>query len=91
MLYRITLYVPCKFESGWEAKPSFMVGTPRAVELEAAKLLPPAYETTYSARTTRHPFLKVENVKSKVVVGEWRYIETSIRYVLSCGDLGWCP
>lgn len=90
MLYRITLWTPMTHERGFQAQIRFTVATLHAVELEAAKLLPPAYETSYSARRDRHPSMLVQAIKGRVVQREWE-IATPIRYVPSCGDLGWCP
>lgn len=88
MLYRITLYVPSKFDRCFDAVNSFTVGTKRAVELEAAKLLPVSYQTPHSARYARLPYMKVTNAKTHERVA---IIDTPIRYVLSCGDLGYAP
>ena len=63
MLYRITLYTPDPSQPCYNATRSEIVGTPRVADLRATEWLPPAFETDYSARVTRQPFVKVEPVR----------------------------
>ncbi len=99
MLYRITLYTPDPHQPCYNAVRREIVGTPRAADLRAAEWLPPAHETDYSARVTRHPFVRVQPVRrfrsaamaraELRAVGPHRNIETPIVYVPSIGERGY--
>lgn len=100
MLYQVTHWTPMKHERGLEVTGQWIVGSRRQAELEAKLLLPPASETTYSARWGRHPFIEVTPVKRFCpmaggreyrAVGKPVCFETPIVYVPSVGDLGWTP
>lgn len=101
MLYRITLWVPEKFDRALTPVKSEIVSTRRAAELTAKGWLPTAYETSYSARTTRQPCVYVQAVKrvkvgpgqpsQYVTLGRSYSIETPIHYVPSVGELGYSP
>lgn len=94
MLYQVTVWTPMKHERGLEVTGQWIVGSLRQAELEAKRLLPAAYETTYSARWGRHPSIDVRPVRNvgrkKRGVGKVvACFETPIVYVPSCGDLGY--
>jgi hypothetical protein len=93
MLYRVALYEPLKYESGFEVTRTVIVGTLKAAELYSKSILKPAYETTHSARYARLPFTKVMPVIRGRSVWQTPVAthETPVVYVPSCGDLGWCP
>lgn len=96
MLYQVTVWTPMKHERGLEVTGQWIVGSRRQAELEAERLLPPAYETEYSARWGRHPRIDVRSVrnvgrKQREVGKVVACYETPIVYVPSVGDLGWTP
>lgn len=96
MLCRVTIYRPCQYERGYEAAESWIASNLRTAELGAMAKLPPAYETNYSARVARHPYVEVyrmvPNFRSKAHFGApVACHETPIVYVPSVGDLGYSP
>lgn len=96
MLYEVALYEPNPYERCHEVTRRFTVGSLRAAELAAKAILKPhkRYETTYSARTTRYPWIDIRSVakccgcdtkQSQPV----KTIEPELHYVPSVGELGY--
>jgi hypothetical protein len=98
MLYEVALYEPNPYERCHEATRRFTVGSLRAAELAAESILKPhkRYETDYSARTTRYPWVDITAL-TKVRGTRLTHhkqattIEPELHYVPSVGDLGWTP
>jgi hypothetical protein len=89
MLYEVALYEPNPYERCHEVTRRFTVGSLRAAELAAESLLKPhtRYETDYSARVNRHPY-----VTSQPKGSEWQArvtYEPELHYVPSVGELGY--
>jgi hypothetical protein len=91
MLYEVALHEPNPYERCHEVTRRFTVGSLKAAELAAKAILKPhkRYETTYSARTTRYPWVAV--VKKGDNWQNMMTIEPELHYVPSVGDLGWTP
>jgi hypothetical protein len=88
MLYEVALYEPNPYERCHEVTRRFTVGSLRAAELAAESLLKPhtRYETTYSARVNRYPWVWI------AVKGSERPLKTvdpELHYVPSVGELGY--
>jgi hypothetical protein len=91
MLYEVALYEPNPYERCHEVTRRFTVGSMRAAELAAESLLKPhtRYETTYSARVNRYPWVYISPItKNKVHMGA-KCIEPQLNYVPSVGELGY--
>ena len=91
MLYEVALYEPNRYEPCHEVTRRFTVGSLKAAELAAKAILKPhkRYETTYSARTTRYPWVTINALESDTVKRWIKEVEPELLYVLSVGELGY--
>jgi hypothetical protein len=93
MLYEVALYEPNPYERCHEVTRRFTVGSLKAAELAAKAILKPhaRFETDYSARVNRYPWIEVVSKKSNGDLQRVKTIEPSLTYVPSVGELGWTP
>lgn len=91
MLYEVALYEPNPYERCHEVTRRFTVGSLKAAELAAESLLKPhkRYETTYSVRTTRYPWVTINALESDTVKRWIKEVEPSLTIVPSVGELGY--
>lgn len=91
-MYRYQLYTPSKYAPCSEPTgPVYRDGSLANVKRHALCMLGVAYETDYSARVTRRPYVSVQ---WRGKDGQWHGagdVEQPVRYVPSVGDLGWTP
>lgn len=91
-MYRYQLWIPSKYEPCH--KPTgctYRDGSLANVKRHALRMLGVAYETDYSARVGRRPWVEVE---CRAKDGTWHSlpcVEQPVHYVPSVGDLGYCP
>lgn len=100
MLYEVSLWVPNPYERCHEAKLTHIAASLRSAELWAKEKLGVAFETEYSAKVSRRPYVTAQAVKRFCPMSggrEYRPVrktvtfEQPIHYVPSVGDLGYTP
>lgn len=99
MLYQVIHWGPSKTDRVYDRVQSQVVGTKKAAKALAESWLPPVYETLYSSRVTRLPYVQVYEVSGTERDREGRRIrgksiavyDTPIRLVPSVGELGYTP
>ncbi len=106
MLYQITFYTPNPYDRCHDATRQHIVGSLPAARKLAASLLKPhaRFETTYSAQTTRAPYVEITKAcrfisdhmfrqgqpkEYRAMVGTIETVEPTLTYVPSVGDLGY--